>query len=291
MDDTNITSITTTVKEAKQELDGHHGLETNLLSRFESLIAGFKSQGDLAEKAGLLREAESTLRERTQANENLLALSREQIKDLQNRESIHLQSIANLQAKLSTPIAPNENPRLLQRVHQLETRDHDLQQEAASLQVMIDSLKEQSNVQDRKLIEATENIRQGELAMEEVKALTAKIEQVKVDYVTQANIQHESLRQELLKASIEEKRLMVREHANVLHQLQRQLSVFRDSNNKMEGKLQDATRVQEEQVGTLAPLSTFFLTDLGRLTLWTICGFKLVSMLMKRRKTRRVLGI
>ena len=264
---TNFSSITTTVEQANKELGSHHKLEANLLARFDSLIAGLKSQEDLVEKSALLREAESILHERTQANENLLALSRQQIKDLQSRESTHLQSIASFQAKLNHPIAPSENPRLLQRIDQLENQNRELQQECASLQAFIDNLKEQADAQHAKSIEVAENIRLGEVAMDEVKTLTAKIEKVKVDYERQAATELENLRQELSKASTEEKRLMARAHSNALHQLQHQLSVSRDNSVKMEGKLKEATRIREEQVSTLGLQPILSLANNSRLKL------------------------
>ena len=211
-------------------------------------MIGFKTQEQLAEKAARLRETESILRERTEAKDNSLAMLQQQIVDLQHRESMHLQSISNLQVKLNAPTAPSENPRLLQQVNELEFRNRTLQQEASGLQATIEGLREQINTQDERFAEAVENVRQGEAAMEEVKVLEAKIQQVKADFEVRAVIEHEKLRQEFSKASSEEKRSMTRGHANAMHQVQRQLSTSHDNTTKIEEKLKDAVRVQAEQV-------------------------------------------
>ena len=246
----NVDSITTTMEDAKEKFGGHQEIVTSLLTRFDSLMAGFKSQEQLAEKVAQLREAESILRERTQAKDNSMVILQQQIVDLQNRESIHLQSISDLHVKLNTPIAPSENPRLLQQVNELECRNRDLRQEASGLQTTIDSLTEQIKTQDEKYAAAVASVRQGEAAMQEVKAFTAKAEQAKAEFEARAVMEHEKLRQELSKASIEEKRSMAREHANALYQVQHQLSNSRDNSVKIEGKLKDAMRAQEEQVRT-----------------------------------------
>ena len=243
-------SITTTMQKANEKLGGHDKTVTTLLARFDSLIAGFKSQEGMAEKAAQLRETESILRERTQAKDNALAMLQQQIVDFQNRESVHIQSISDLQVKLNTPIAPTENPRLLQQINELECLNRGVQQEASGLQATIESLRGQVVAQDEKYAEAVENARRGEAAMEEVKALTAKAEHIKAEFEARAVMEHEKLRQELSRVSIEEKRSMTREHTNALHQVQRQLSVSRDNSVKFEEKLKDAVRAQEEQVRT-----------------------------------------